>query len=337
VTTPAAGASGRGEAAAPPAGVTEGTSPGALPASGSAARDKPAVPDEVTEVFLPASRASTGAVTYAPALVARVSVRFVDPKTKLDYAREGTFTTPLEEGALGPDWTRARWSPLRAQDLTREPVQDARFCPLPKEATKPKSYAGWQRALVSWLAESQGVARPYSPKWKVYGEPGESEGAFRGRLELRAREEREAALEALNAKYSAKFEALREKLQRAHAAVVRDEAEARVQGVGSAFSVGAQVMSLFGARSPGRRILGGAAQVTRQAGRLSRARDALEEKRRALTELQAKGQALDAEYRAEAARVTSATASIEIESALVRPKKTHIEVRLFALGWCPVE
>ncbi|HQY65491.1 MAG TPA: hypothetical protein PK141_29060, partial [Polyangiaceae bacterium] len=249
------------EAAAP--GVPEGAPTGVASASAATTRDKPAVSDEVTEVFLPAQGGASGAVTYAPALVARVCVRFVDPKTKLDYAREATFATALEVDGLGPDWTRARWSPLRAQDLTREPVQDARFCPLPKEATKPKSYAGWQRALVSWLAESQGVARPFAPKWKLYGEPGESEGAFRGRLELRAREEREAALEALNAKYSAKFEALREKLQRAHAAVVRDEAEARVQGVGSAFSVGAQVMSLFGARSPGRRILGGAAQVTR--------------------------------------------------------------------------
>ncbi len=325
----------RVDALAPPEVAAAGVEEEAPAVSGSAGRDKPAVPDDVTEVFLPAT-AST-AVTYAPALIARVSVRFVDPKTKLDFAREGTFTTPLVEGALGPDWTRARWSPVRAQDLTREPVQNARFYPLPKEATKAKSYAGWQRALVSWLVESQGVARPYAPKWKLYGEPGESEGAFRGRLELRAREEREAALEALNAKYSAKFEALREKLQRAHAAVVRDEAEARVQGVGSAFSVGAQVMSLFGARSPGRRILGSAAQVTRQAGRVSRARDALEEKRRALAELQAKGQALDAEYRVEAARVTSATATIDVESALVRPKKAHIEVRLFALAWCPVE
>lgn len=306
--------------------------------SGEVSGEKPAVADDVTEVFLPPGpRATSGAVTYAPVLVARVSVRFVDAKTKLDYAREGTFTTPLQAGALGPDWTRARWSPVRPQDLTREPMQDARFDELPKEATKAKSYAAWQRALVSWLAESQGVARPYAAKWKLYGEPGEAEGAFRGRLELRAREEREAALEALNAKYSVKFEALREKLQRAHAAVVRDEAEARVRGVGSALSVGAQVMSLFGARSPGRRLLGSAAQVTRQAGQLSRARDVLDEKRRALAELQGKGQSLDAEYRAEAARVTSETSAFVIESVLVRPKKANIEVRLFALGWCPVE
>jgi hypothetical protein len=305
-------------------------------AHGSASTDRPAVPEEIRELFFPLVGAPGQVPTYQPVLVARATVRFSDAKTKLEYARDVSFYTPLVEGALVADWSKGKWTGLPADELGHEPMQDARFLPLPKEAGKTKSYATWQKGLVAWLVDTQGVARPYAAKWKLYGEPGENEASFRGKLELRLREEREAALEALNAKYRVKFEALREKIAKAHAALVQKESDVRTENVGSAFAVGAEVMALFGARSPGRKILGSAAQLSKQAGRVQKAKGSVEERRAALAELQAKGQTLDAEYRAEAAKVVAELAGPEVEQVLVRAKKTGIDVKLMTLAWKPV-
>lgn len=295
-----------------------------------ATSEKPAVPESVKEAYFPASSPSA---TYVPVLIGSASVRFSDPKTGLDHARDVTFTTPLVPGALVADWARAKWSKLGPSALHPEPVQNARFSELPKEAVKPKSYAAWQKAFVSWLCDTQGVGRPVVAKWKLYGAPGETEAAFRAKIEQKHREERDSAVEALNAKYSVKFEKLRDSIAKAHADVAQKESDARFENVGSALSMGAQVMSFFGGSS--RRILGSAASVAQKAGRISRSQSTLEVRRAKLADLQAKGQGLDAEYRAEVAKLTSAMALPTIEMAVTRPKKTGIDVKFFALGWMP--
>jgi hypothetical protein len=78
-----------------------------------------------------------------------------------------------------------------------------------------------------------------------------------------------------------------------------------------------------------------AASVAQKAGRISKSRSTLEDRRKKLSDLQAKGQELDAEYRAEVSKITSTAALPGIETSVVKPKKTGIDVRFFALGWMP--
>lgn len=307
------------DAPAPPNGVTGEGSP-----------EKPAVPEDIKEVYFPTTAA--GAL-YAPVLVGHATVRFTDAKTGLDHARDATFVTPLGEGPLVTDWARAKWTKLRPDELHAEPGEGARFGDLPKEATKAKSYAAWQKAFVAWLADTQGLGRPQVAKWKLYAAPGEPEASFRARVEQRAREERDAALEVLRAKYETKFTKLRDAIAKAHADVREKEAEARFDNVGSALSVGAQVMSFFGGSS--RRILGSAASVAQKAGRVAKSRATLEERRKKLQDLVTKGQALEAEYQSEARGIAEAHAAPEVTQIVHKPKKTGIDVKLFALGWAP--
>lgn len=314
-------------------GQGAGSDESSTPAVAGASAEKPAVPEEVKEVYFPPGPSPLP--TYVPMLVGSATVRFSDPKTGLDHARDVTFTTPLAPGALVVDWSRAKWSKVPPSGLHSDPVQDARFSELPKEATKAKSYASWQKAFVAWLCDTQGVGRPYVAKWKLYGAPGESEASFRAKIEQKVREERDAAVEVLNVKYTTKFDKLREAIAKAHADVVQKESDARFENVGSALSMGAQVMSFFGGSGGGRRILGSAASVAQKAGRISKSRSTLEDRRQKLADLQAKGQELDAEYRAEVAKITSAAVFPSVETAVVKPKKTGIDVRFFALGWMP--
>jgi len=298
--------------------------------AGAGTAEKPAVPEDVREVYFPAR--GPGA-TYVPVLVGSAQVRFSDTKTQLEHAREVTFVTPLVASAVPADWSRAKWSSVRPDGLASEPVQDARFCELPKEATKAKSFAAWEKAFVSWLCDTQGLARPYVAKWKLYGAPGETEASFRAKVDQKLREERDEAIAKLSTKYQAKFEKLRAELAKAHADVVQRESDARIDHVGSALSMGASVLSAFG--GGGRRILGGAASVARNAGRIQRAKSTLEDKRQKLADLQAKGHALDLEYRAAAQEIASAAELPPIEAPIVKPKKAGIEVRFFALAWLP--
>ena len=148
---------GAGPKDASEASTEPGSTQGAGEVSGGSP-EKPAVPEDVKEVYFPTVAPNP---TYRPVLVGSATVRFFDPKSGLDHAREATFTTPLVVGALVADWGRARWTKLAPSALSPEPVQDACFAELPKEAAKAKSYAAWQKAFVAWLADTQGLGRPF--------------------------------------------------------------------------------------------------------------------------------------------------------------------------------
>ena len=66
-----------------------------------------------------------------------------------------------------------------------------------------------------------------SPGFKMTSEPGESEGEFRSRLQLAARERRDEASNKLRAKYAAKTATLQQQLLRAEQAVEREQERQR--------------------------------------------------------------------------------------------------------------
>jgi len=216
--------------------------PPAAPATG-AGGDRPALPSEITEVFLPlAGAGADAAVTYAPRAIAQVAVRFLAPKLGVDERREGLVVAPLLDGPFTVDWDHADELALRLEQLGRTPAPGARFLPLPSEAWRPKSWARWAKELAAWMQARQVITLFRSPSTGEVSRPGESEGEFRARLSHESREDRDRAVEKLRAKWATKLNALDEKLRRARQAREREADQARAAKLDTALSVGATVL-----------------------------------------------------------------------------------------------
>ena len=81
-----------------------------------------------------------------------------------------------------------------------------------------------------------------SARFKETSLPGESEGDFRNRLSVAAREERDAAVEKLRVKFAAKHATLQERIRKAEQAVSREAEQARGAKVQTAISLGSSIL-----------------------------------------------------------------------------------------------
>ncbi len=330
--------------ASPAAPVQTGTAPSAPPVPPAvgmkADRQRPVLPPEVSQYFIPlrGARPEDATLLYRPGLFGSAQVRFSDPKRGIEVTQDVTSLTPVTAEAIPVTWEETREVALSAADLEREPAEEAEFGEFAAAAGKSRSYETWKRDLVSWLQRNQVLELFRSPTTKALSRPGESERDFRLRLQQGGREERDQTLERLRQKYAPKIAALEERIRRAEQAVARESAQVTQQGLQTAISIGATLLgALMGRKAVSTSSLGRATTAMRGAGRVLREREDVGRAQENLATLQQQLADLEGEFKAEteAAAASKDPLTEALEPVTVRPTKQNISVRLVALAWAP--
>lgn len=315
-------------AAAAAARVVESVAPA------RAASSRPVLPPEVKQYFLPLR--GTGAPVYSPCLLGSAEVHFIDDKKGVDESRVLTFTTTISDDAVGADWEKAEECDEALEDLENTPGDGASFAEVPAAAAKAKNYTAWEKAFSAWLFRSQSVTLYRSPSLKAISKPGESEGDFRIRIGQGFREQRDGSVEKLRAKYAPKVRALEEKKRMAQQRVDREKEQVQSQTVQTVISVGSSILgAFFGRKTLSATNIGKVATAARSAGRAMKEQGDVGRANETVEAIDAQIQELNAQIESEvAAMQTSSDASTEeLESIVIRPKKTNIQVKLVALAW----
>ncbi|MCX6624143.1 MAG: ATP-binding protein, partial [Acidobacteria bacterium] len=114
-------------------------------AAGENRAERPVLPPEIPQQFLPVRQARTGAaeLVYKPMLYASAQVRFVNAKPAVDAGREVVYLVAVTDAAVAVDWTQGARLELVPGDLEQEPGEEARFGDLAPGVAKPKNYAAW--------------------------------------------------------------------------------------------------------------------------------------------------------------------------------------------------
>jgi hypothetical protein len=185
---------------------------------------------------------------------------------------------------------------------------------------------------VTWLQTSQSVTLLRSPGLKLVSRADEDEAAFRLRLTQASREQRDAAVAKLRARYAPKAATLEERIRRAEATVDREREQSRSSDLETAISIGTSILGSFLGRKRG-----SATAAARGAGRSRNQRADVERAEDTVDALRARLASLEAEFQAEAAAVQQRLdpATEELEPVVVRPRKTDVDVRLVALAFAP--
>ncbi|MCS7026727.1 MAG: hypothetical protein NZV14_18160 [Bryobacteraceae bacterium] len=305
--------------------------------SDGASAIRPVLPPDVPQYFVPAR--SGGAVVYAPKLFACADVKFLDPKRQIDLDRKIALLAPITSDATPISWEDAEESELEAGDLEQAPAEGARFLPLPPAAGKAKNYASWSRDFANWLYANQRLDLFYSPSTGETSKPEESERDFRIRLQTVAREQRDAAVTELRKKYETKLRTLEDKIRRAEQLLRKEKQESQSELISSVISIGTSIFgALLGSRKTSTALgkatgaIKGVNRIRKQSQQAGFAEDNLENLQAQYEELQ---QQIEQESEALAAQYD--VANEQFETFTVRPKKTHIAVKLCALVWTPQE
>ncbi len=313
---------------APPASLAQ------APSADTPARP-PILPPDITQVWLPSRGAGAA---WHPAVLGVADVTYTQARLGVAEQRRAAWLAPLDEGMLALDWGAATEIDVDVNALERDAQPGAAFDPVPSLAANPKSYAAWSRALQKYVSTNDGVTLYQSKALKLVSHVGESEGAFRARLQLAAREAGDARVEAMRKKYATRLQAAQEKVRRTQAAIETHEARATQAKVDSAISIGSAVLgALFGRKKVSASTLGKAGTAARsmgraqsQSGNVARATETFEAAQQELADLEAR---VAEELQLEAAAYDALAE--QLEEVTVRPKSADVHVQFVALAWVP--
>jgi hypothetical protein len=305
---------------------------GGSKAAAAAPSRRPVVQAGVTERFLRAQQA--GPVTYRPRIGAKARAHFVDAKSGMNAWETWYYLAPLAGDA--PDWSQADVLPEPDPDFDDDPREGAGFEDAPAAVLSARSHKAWAKALEDHVYRTASVNVLSCPSLKMSAAPGGTESEFRAHIAQALREKRDAAVEALRAKYASKVATLEERERKAEQKLDRERTQASSETVTTALSIGG---SLLGALLGGRRssALRKASTAARSVGRAGKERtDVLH----AEADVRAIGEqiaSLEAALEAEIARLEAEfdPGTVPVEAVPVRPRKSDLEVLDLALVWCP--
>lgn len=325
-----------GESSSGSDGDGGGTS--ALDPSAAASAQAAVLSADVPQYFLPV-RSNGGPVSYHPAVLGVADVSFASAKYGVTEQRRVTLLATIHDGPITLEWDSAERIDLDPSVLDRGPTHGAAYGALPKAASNAKSYPAWSKAFQKWIVTNEHVSLLRSAAFKQTSNPGESERAFRMRLQLIAREARDHQIETLRGKYAAKLAVLHERLRRAEQAVQREQAQASQANIDTAISVGGAILgALFGRGKM-------SAGVIRKVGTAARGAGRTAQQQGDVTRASESVQALQAQYAEREAALQQdidalgATYDAQrdaLEAIPIKAKSGDVQVQLVALAWVPL-
>ena len=296
----------------------------------------PVLPPGITAMFVPARGAGADeALAYAPSLYAAASVRIADAKRRISETMPVQVLVPLQGGATPLALERAALVEVTPDDLEATPRAAATYGDLPSAASTPRTYETWRKAVATWLYDTQAITLQEHAPSGTHSRPGESEAAFRTRLSLALREERDARIEAIRKKYATRLQTQEDRIRRAEQALGKQQQEV-TSSTGSALLTAATGVfgALFGRKTLSAANAGrlgtaarGASKVLKEKQDVTRAEENLVSERQKLADLQA---AIDAE-----ATVVADDEGAPLQPLVLRPKKADITVTTVLLAWVP--
>jgi hypothetical protein len=311
----------------------------------------PAPAPEVAQVFLPVEVGQQAAtrqlgqadvqniqLVYEPGIVGSAEVRYLDRKRDIDQQVDKLLLSGPPEGVRGVAWDEAETLPLRLRDLASGPErvgaeQCPFFAPLPEEANTARELKSIGQDLSNWLYYNSKLSLTAHAELDLVQHPGETERAFKIRLQQAARERRDAEVDALEHKYAGRIDKLQDSLRRKERELAADEAEHAARSREELLGVGETVLGLF----MGRRSTSAISRAATKRRMTSKAKIEIEDTRDEIADLQGEVAKLEAELKQATDEITQRWDGVldDLTTQELAPRRSDVEVNLVALAWMP--
>jgi hypothetical protein len=307
------------------------------PAAPAAAGARPAVGAGIAEYFLTASKGN-GRVVYKPMIAGFAKLHFVDAKLGLDEWETAGWLAPFDDAGTAASWGDATHDTQLKARFSTAPAADAGFGELPAAALRAASYAAWGKALQAFLYETARASVFRCEALKIASRSDESEGDFRARLVLAAREKRDDAVAALRRRWQPKLLQLQDQVRRAEERHEREQSQLSQQKMQTAVSIGTSILgALLGRKAISATNVGRVGSAARSAGRWGRESQDVERAEENIETLRQRLADAQREAEAEVARLESSLdpAAFELRNVEVPARKSDIAIGEVALVWTP--
>ena len=277
-------------------------------------------------------------LVYQPAIVGAAKVRFFDRKRKIDEKTKKFLLASIGDDLRGIDWDDAESLPLRQRDLSTKAErvgegQGPFFASVPEAANSAREFKSIAKDLADWLYYNSRLPLIVHKELGIFQKPGETERAFKIRLQQAARERRDAEVDKLEQKYQTRIERLQDKLRREKRELAEDEADYDARKRDEMVGIGESVLGFFmGRRSS--RLLSRASSKRRMT---TKAKLDIEESKEVIADLQEEIAELEAELKEAADEIAARWSDSldNLDTDEITPRRTDVDVDLSALAWLP--
>ncbi len=290
------------------------------------------------ELFLPwRGSAGDGRLEYRAAIYGSSRVHYVDAKNGVDAWEDVKLWAPVPDETASDPWDGATVFDGDAPEFEKAPDGSASFAPMPGAASKPKAFAGWQKALEEHLYRVRAVTLWKAPELKLASNPGETEKEFRARIGGAAGSTVEAEVAAIEKRWASKLTTLSDRVRAAAQKVEREKEQKKQSWISTILSVIVAALAMFAGKKTSAASISKAGTAARGVSKASKesqdvamAEESAEVLTKRLAEMTAQRDAEVAAARAKADG--SAVALVEVK---VTPRKADLVASPVSLLWTP--
>ncbi|HIQ27390.1 MAG TPA: DUF87 domain-containing protein [Sulfurovum sp.] len=281
------------------------------------------IDDSIPQYFEPDA---SGINEFIATLGAKAKVHFYNQRKGIDEERERYLSLSLDTNAQSINWEAAR----EEEDFEKYPhsvPSQAQFQVLPKIVLEDRGLKKSIRELKEFLYREEKIEllRCISPK--LESRVNESEVDFRVRIQDILNDKKEREIEKLQVRYEKKEKTLLDRLSRAKERVEKEVSDSTSSIIETGIAVLGALLGRRSSTSIGRAIKKGS-NILKERGDMSRAEERLntiEEAIEALGyEFEETIDSLNEKYNVD---------NCEIESFIIKPRKTDVDVELCAVVW----
>jgi len=278
----------------------------------------------------------TLSLEYEPKTLALGKVRFVDSKSRLDEIQvSNMLTSPPDEfgrvdwnhGTSISDWERAVATKPDYPDTVA-----ATFHDVPASMNSGKELKKVEKEFADWLYQKQCFKLLEHRKFKIIKTSGESDEAFRMRVQQMARENRDEEIDKLQDKFDKKMDSIEDKIRREEHDLEQAEAELRDRKRAEVVGMAETIFSVFVKKRS--RSLNSVSTKNRMKRKASQK---LAESEDELLDLQDDMIKLQYELQEKIDEIThkwdSSVGDVSIKE--VKPRRTDVNVDKVILAWIP--
>ncbi len=301
----------------------------------------PVLPPDVRQYYLPAGKAAADAdLVNHPFLLGAADVGFSNARYGVDLDRALIVMTEITDGPVPVDWDDGDVLDLAIDGLQNRGVDVASFAELDSAANNVKNYPKWNKLFKRWIRRSQPVTLLRSNRFKLVSDVAETEGEFRSRLQIIAREQRDIKIGKLRKTYEKKVTTLENRLLRAEQRIETEQVQSRQKKMDTAVAFGTAILGAFLGR---KRVTSTSASrmgtAVRSAGRMRKEKADVARAAEIAESVRSEMAAVSAVFaeQVETLEVAYDAQTDELIEVTIKPKSADIHIHLLGIGWAPYQ
>jgi hypothetical protein len=267
----------------------------------------------------------TGKNNFRATLQAQIILHYYQQSKGIDEQEEHCLSLDIYEDE------EYHWEDAQeiegCQADTTTPPSNASFTPLPREISEDKGLKKNRKQLIDWLYRTQRLELYRSRSPRLSSEPYESLGDFKVRIQDILNEKKEKAIDKLQRRYEKREQTLLRRLERTKKKLEKEEADAN----SSLLDTGIAVLgALFGRTSSAKltRAISKGTRAYKERGDIDRVQEQIDQIQEDLIQLSE-----ELEDQIEDLASQYDLQNVEINSFLIKPKKSDIQIKNLALHW----